>query len=502
MKKYLLTAIAALGLTLNACDDYLDINDDPNNPTESVLTTDLIFPTMEVNLASTYGNFLRIVGGYLSEQYSQMFGTGNYLSYSQFTISSTRTSGMCYTQLFMRVISTGESVIRKAEADGDWGTYLAAKTLRAFAYSTLVDCYGEVPYTEAIAGISQPHYDDGRTIYDGIIAELDEALAKVSPAAKVCTNFIYPGESANNWIRFANALKLKLYTRISNVDDKALDKIAEIIKEGNLPVADVALKDCWTSEAGAENPFYAEEFATNFGSTQSNVIANIAIVGTMQRADYTDPRLAAFFEPNSEGGYRGGLSGTNFSTASGVFNDKSFNRPVASYDMPVFFITLSEIEFMKAEYYARKGDAANAKTYYENAITASFATAGVSGAAENIAYYPYDQNNWKKCIGLAKYLALSGTNNFESWCELRRLRYPEFDASVKMEDIFNPADKNSYDASVYKPGTLYTPYQVDHFVGGNQLLERFPYASASATNNPNAPVITDQTYTTKVFWAK
>lgn len=502
MKKYILTAIAALGLSLNACDDYLDINDDPNNPTESVLTTDLIFPTMEMNLASTYGNFLRIVGGYLSEQYAQTFGTTNYLSFSQFTMSSTRTSGMCYTQLFMRVISNGESVIKKAEAEEDWGTYLAAKTIRAFAYATLVDCYGEVPYTEAIAGISQPKYDDGRVIYDGIIAELDEALSKAQASSTVCTNFLFPGENANNWIRFANALKLRLYTRIANVDESALAKIEAIIKEGNLPAADISYKGCWSSEAGAENPFFAEEFATNFGSNQANVVANIAIVGTMQRADYTDPRLAAFFEPNSEGGFRGGLSGTNFSTAAGVFNDRSFNRPVASYDMPLCLITLSEIEFMKAEYYARKNDAANAKACYENGIKESFASAGVSGAEANIAYYPYDQANWKQSIGLAKYLSLSGTNNFESWCDLRRLRYPEFDKSITMVNIFNPADKNSYDATAYKPGTLYTPYQVDNFVGANKILERFPYASASATNNPNAPAITDDIYTKKVFWAK
>lgn len=503
MKKYILTAVAALSLSLTACDDYLDINNDPNNPTESNLTTSLIFPAMEMNLASSYGNFLRIVGGYLSEQYAQDFGTSNYVSFSQFTVSSTRTSDLAYTQLFLRVISTGQAVIEKAEAEEDWGTYLAAKTLRAFAYTTLVDCYGEVPYSEALAGITQPKYDDGRTVYDGIIAELDEALAKASNSSSVCTNFLFPGENAANWIRFANALKLKLYTRISNVDDAALTKIADLVADdkANLPKADVAFTGCWTSESGAESPFFAEEFATNFGATQVNVIANIALVGTMMRSDYTDPRLAAFFNKNNEGGYRGGLSGHNFSTAAGVFSDESFNRPVASYDMPVYLITLAEIEFFKSEYYARKGDAANAEKYYKSAIAASFAQAGVDGAEANAAYYPYNQANWKQSIGLAKYLALSGTNNFESWCELRRLRFPEF-SNVKSEDIFNPAVKTSYQASVYKPGTLYIPYQVDHFVGAGNLLERFPYASASATNNPNAPEITDAIYTTKVFWAK
>ena len=63
------------------------------------------------------------------------------------------------------------------------------------------------------------------------------------------------------------------------------------------------------------SPFYAEEFSSAWGSTQENVIANIAIIGTMQSSSYTDPRLAAFFETNDQGEYTGGVSGTNFSTS-------------------------------------------------------------------------------------------------------------------------------------------------------------------------------------------
>lgn len=500
MKKYILTAIAALGLSLSSCDDYLDINDDPNNPTESILSTDLILPVLDVNMASSYGNYLRIVGGYLSEQYAQSFGTSNYLTYSQFTISSTRTSALAYTQLYLRVISTGQSVLDKAKAEGDWGTYLAASVYRAFAFATLVDCYGETPYTECLAGVTQPKYDDGKDVYLAVIAELDEALSKVKAADHVSTNFLFPGENATNWIRFANALKLRMYTRMSAVDNSVAEKIADIIKDDNLPKADVALKGCWTSEAGSENPFFAEEFATNFGSTQVNVIANITLTGTMNQPAYTDPRLEAFFEPNDKGEFYGGISGSNFSTMAGIVSDKSFNRPVASYDMPVYYITLSDIEFYKSEYYARKGDAANAKACYENAIRASFATAGVAGADDNIAFYPYDQTNWQKSIGIAKYLATSGTDNFEAWCELRRLKFPEF-GKTPVTSIFNPSSK-VYAPENYTPGTLYTPYQVDELVGANTVLQRFPYASASATNNPNTPEITNDIYKKPVFWAK
>ena len=492
--------VAAFALSLASCDDYLDINNDPNAPSEDGLNTSLLLPAMEMNLAASYGNFLRIIGGYYSEQYAQSFGTSNYLSYSQFEMSATRSSALGYTQLYQRVVSSSVTVKNLAEKNNEWGTYLAATVLKAYACAAMVDCYDSIPYTESIAGVTQPKYDDGLTVYNGVIAEIDAALAKVSPNDDVATNFLFPHQKADKWIRFANALKLKLYSRISNVDNSVSSKIAELINS-DLPTADVAIKDCWTSSSGSENPYFAEEFATNFGATQVNVVANITVIGTMQQSDYTDPRLAAFFLPNDEGIYRGAVSGSNFSGFTGVFGGSSFNRPNVNYDTPLSLISLSEIEFFKAEYYARSGNHAEAKTSYENAIKESFKSAGVSGAEANIAKFPYDQSNWQKSIGVAKWLALSGVDNFEAWCEVRRLRYPAFNPQVSGNDLCQDATK-TYAPEKYVPGTLYTPIMVYSQVGANSLLERLPHAEASSTRNQNCPKGSKAIYTMPVFWAK
>lgn len=493
---------AAFALSLASCDDYLDINTDPNAPSEDGLNASLILPSMEMNLASSYGNFLRTIGGYYSEQYSQTFGTSNYLSYSQFEMSATRSSLLAYTQLYLRVVSSGETVKGLAEKNNEWGTYLAATVLKAYACAAMVDCYDSIPYTESVAGVTQPKYDDGLTVYNGVIAEIDAALAKVSPNDDVATNFLFPHQKADKWIRFANALKLKLYSRISNVDNSVASKIGGIIN-GDLPTADVAIKDCWTSSSGSENPYYAEEFATNFGSTQTNVVANIAIIGTMQQSDYTDPRMKVFFNPNDEGIYRGAVSGTNFTTFTGIFGGSSFNRPNMNYDTPLSLISLSEIEFFKAEYYARSGNNAEAKTHYENAVKESFKSAGLSEdeAKANIAKFPYDQSNWQKSVGISKWLALSGVDNFEAWCEVRRLRYPAFNPQVSGIDLCQESTK-TYAPEKYVPCTLYTPIMVFSQVGDNALLERLPHAEASATRNQNCPKGSKAVYTMPVFWAK
>ena len=505
MKKIAIISAIVMGVcTMSSCDSYLDINQNPNSPTESDMTTSVMLPAAEMNLAGSYGDFMRITGGYLAQHYAQLFGTSNYLGYSQFNVSATRSSSN-YTQLTSRALKSLETIRTLSKTDEEWGTYLAATALRAFIYQTLVDSYGEVPYTEALKGIDNPTpaYDDGLTIYQGIVAELDEALAKAEAGDPVATNFLFPDERADSWIKFANAVKLKILSRESGVQNVDA-QIGAIIAEGNLPDADVAYEGCWSNESGAMSPFYAEEFSSAWGSTQKNVIANIAIVGTMQQKDangdivYEDPRLAVFFETNNSGEYTGGISGSNFST-SRSYNASYWCRPVASYDMPVYLITKSEIEFFIAEYYARQGDAAQAEAHYNAAIEASFETAGVAGAAENIQQFPYDQTNYKKSIGIAKWIALAGVNNFEAWCEVRRLDYPAF-GTVKGSDMYNQTSDASYAPELYEPGTLYTPIMVFGQVGENHLLERWPYAESSSSRNSNTPDFPG--YTTPVFWGK
>lgn len=503
MKKLAIISTIILGLAATSCNNYMDINQDPNSPTESNMTPSIMMPAAEMGIAATYGNLLRIPAGYFTQHFAHQFGTSNYVDYSQFTMSPVR-SGSAYSQLYRVGLKNLLTIRNLAEKNEEWGTYLAATTLRCFALQALVDCYGSIPYTEAL-DISNPtpHYDEGEVVYAGLIEELNDALAKASATNPVATNFLYPGQTAANWIKFANALKLKILSRISGVQNVD-SQIGAIIAEGNLPTADVAYAGCWSNETGQMNPYYSEEFASSFGSTQINVIANIAIIGTMQQKDaegnivYSDPRLPAFFEKNGSGNFTGGVSGTNFST-SASYKTTYWCRPVASYDMPVYMITLSEIEFFISEYYARTGNSSAAAEHYAAAVAASFATAGVSGAADYVKQFPYDQSNYKKCLGIAKWVALAGTNDFESWCELRRLRYPTF-GTVSGTDIYNVGN-DTYKPELYQAGTLYTPIQVDGNIGSNNIIERWPYPSTSTASNSNAPSFSNSDYLKKMFWA-
>lgn len=496
-----------MGLAVTSCDSYLDINQNPNSPQESDMTPSILMPAAEMSLAASYGDLFRIPAGYHAQQFAQEFGTSNYLDYSRFTMSATRSS-TGYWQLMARTLKNLETIRKITTESEEWGSYLAATTLRAFSFQALVDAYGEVPFSEAFQGIDNPtpKYDSGKDIYAALIAELEDALSKATDNNQVATNFLFPGKRANVWIQFANSLLLKLMMRESGVVDVTA-KLDALVAKNNFITSDVAYAGCWKNESGQMSPYYAEEFSSAWGSTQINVIANIALVGTMQLKDtagevvYEDPRLGAFFNKNAAGEFTGGVSGTNFSTAADTYPANYWCRPKASYDMPVCLLTVSEVEFFLSEYYAKKNNADAAAAHYAAAVEASFASAGVKGAADYVEQYPYDQSSYKEVLGIAKWVALAGVNNFEAWCELRRLDYPAF-GTVKGTDIYDGENAESYHPERYQPGTLYTPIQVFGQVGANKILERWPYPSNSTTSNGNAPKFTDADYVKPVFWGE
>lgn len=493
MKKIILTLIAIATLSLSSCTKWLDINYSPNNPSAEQVNNDMIFPAAEMALSARYGDQLRIVGGYLSEHFAHFFGTSNYVAYSQFLVTPNQLDAT-YILLNAAAIANATTVRDNAEAEEDWGSYLAATCIRVFTYQVLVDALGEIPYSEAQKSDNlNPKYDEGKDIYAGLVEELNNALAKAKDGDAVVTNFLYPNEPAANWIKFANALKLKLLMR-ERAKVSVDDQLTALVNENNFPGSDVAWKGIWADEGGKGNPFYQEEFATYFGATQINVALNVALLNTMSA--YDDGRLAAFFSRNNDGEFWGSISGDNLSTSKN-FTSGKFCRPNMKYDSPVYLISLAEVNFFLSEYYHKVAkNEAKAKEYYEAAIQASFASASANGSGAAIAAWPYDGSD--KNLGVQKWIALSGTNNFEAWCELRRLGYPAF-GGKKAEDIYDFT--NDVMSSVaLTPGELYTPYKVDPVIGANALTQRLPYPTASTDYNSNHPELKPNS--TPVFWAE
>lgn len=495
MMKKLIFALASCVLGLTSCT--LDINDDPN--AISSAENDNIFPTAEMNLAATVGVGFNMYGGYNAEIYGQNAGCTNYLKYSQFEVTATNT-GSSYTQLYSRVLQQLKVVAEQSKNEP--GTYLAAMTLRAYTYQMLVDAYGETPYSEALTDLTQPKYDDGKDVYAGIIKELEDAKAAASASDAVCANILVGKTTAaaglaGDWIKFANSLLLKLYMRESKVVNNN-DKIAALIGEDNFIAADVVYNKCFGNAEGSYSPLFQEH-----KTIANDLTLNYAITATYAAQGVEDERLFALWNKGAKG-MIGSVSGTNLSSELPDANTADLAQPNYTFDMPVYLMTVAEVEFFKAEYYAILSvDHGKAEAAYKKAVAASFATADVAdvSAAVTSKAYPYDKANPMKNIGIQKWMHFASTlMGFEGWCELRRIGYPEFSNQSAMEIIGQDLANFSVSPLYYTPGTIYTPKSVFNLVGDKKLRQRFDYASTSTQYNNNVPATKNPT--TPVFWSK
>lgn len=133
-----------------------------------------------------------------------------------------------WSKAYSELIPDINLVIEKAEADG-FTTYAGvAKTMKAYVIFTLVDLFGDVPYSEAFGGTENPSpkADAGADVYGAGLALLDAALNDLKNPVGTVSNDLYYGGSAAKWIQLANTLKLRYYvnTKLVNSGNGATAK--------------------------------------------------------------------------------------------------------------------------------------------------------------------------------------------------------------------------------------------------------------------------------------
>lgn len=207
--------IAATTIAGTGCKKFLDVNKNPNSPTPSSVQLSMVLSAAERNisnnlaLGSGMGNTMAV---YVHQQTGRV-GADRYGAGAQ-----------GWDGLYSAIANLNVIIARGTE-EKKYKYVGIAKVLKAYAFSILVDVYGDVPFSEFDrfeAGITQPKFDKGATIYPKLfdllneaIADLDNPVANVGPSAD---DYIYKG-NVTNWKKAANTIKLKLYTQVRLVQD-------------------------------------------------------------------------------------------------------------------------------------------------------------------------------------------------------------------------------------------------------------------------------------------
>jgi hypothetical protein len=252
--------VAVLVSLLSACSDFLDINADPNNPTDVSLA--LLLPYSESSIVAAVDNS---AGGLTSHtqtimgQYTQRGFLNDYgLQPNDFAIA------ISWAQFYTEALTDLNLVISKGTQQQSWHYVGIAQVLEAYTYSVAVDLWGDVPFTEAGLGSANPFpaYDDGADVYAGIFTLLNDAIANFEKDAPAVTSDLFYGGDPDQWKKLAKTLKLKLLNQVRLVQNVSAEATA-LVNEGDL-ILDI--EDDWQLPYGTSispenrNPGFVQEW--------------------------------------------------------------------------------------------------------------------------------------------------------------------------------------------------------------------------------------------------
>lgn len=212
MKLYKSLFIGALGLAaLSSCDDYLDINTNPNTPSAESAQYQFRLPW-----CLHYSQAGNAIGAGVSTYFSGLLTTtaAREGGAARWNLSaSTRAANM--QQWFLVPCGANlKDLYDKAMAAGAYHYAACAKYMRAFGFMEMLDAFGECPYTEALGSATSPKYDNPKDVYLACIGELEEAIKLFSMTQEQGAVALSVGDNWNNgdvnkWIKYCNLLKAR-----------------------------------------------------------------------------------------------------------------------------------------------------------------------------------------------------------------------------------------------------------------------------------------------------
>lgn len=481
-------------LALSSCD--MDINENPNYPSSGDITPTLVFPAVVNSVVDVPGEQMFILGGFFVQYFEQRPEQNQYNEIAELHFDeSSDLFNRCYRTIYAGALQDIKDIEGKTT---NTANLFACKVMKALALQYMVDACSDAPYSEACMGSENPNpkWEDGATVYKGVLAEVDEAEAALTGETMDMTDPLLGGDLAK-WKQLANALRLRMYLRLidGGVDASTYTaKVKTIVTNGELPAGDVTY-DVYSDAEGQYNPWYGSVFALG----TNNYCAAHPLIAYYQATN--DPRIGYAILPATATSKYVGLMPGSRTLYQDWDGTKMYNKDVSTINtdvaraMPVYVFTKSEIDFLKAEVELRfNNNAAAAKADYEAGVKADFASRGVDGASDFLAGAKVNfdaqasDNDKLKLIYMQKWAAYFYRNHMEAWSEMRRTDVP-VQSPMTTEQAYK--DPTSYTAGdVFSPGLNY--------YGNGKTCKRLPYPSSARKLNKNTPAV--KTLADPVFW--
>jgi hypothetical protein len=258
---YKITMIAALAVA-SGCQDFLDINDNPNAPTQ--VSASKLLPSVQLAVTYAVDNGAGGLSSYTSFMTHQYVVRGNMNDYQPQAIDFP--VAVSWANFFTNALPDIQKIIDQSTEAENWQYVGIAQILKAYSYSVMVDMWGSVPYFGAAKGAGDlyPAFDPGDKIYDDLFLLLDEGIKNVAKTTvvKPAADDLFYGGNMDRWRKLAKTLKLKLYNQIRLVKNVSA-QVNELITENDMIGAsadDFQMKFGTSFSPDNRNPGYTQEW--------------------------------------------------------------------------------------------------------------------------------------------------------------------------------------------------------------------------------------------------
>lgn len=266
-KQFLIVLSCTLGiLFLGGCNKQLSpLLNNPSVPSPSAADPDLYLNNLQLSFKNFFQNATDITDQMTRQEI--MYGPTYYNAFQPTSFDG------IWSTAYESVFLTANTMIPIAEAKNETIHAGIAQVLKAYTMFTMVDLFGDVPYSQADQGVAvpNPQVDKGAAIYDSAEALLDSAIANFArkPSVKPANDLFYGGNAAN-WTALAKTLLLRAYVQTRLVDNTVAAKIASLITENNLinsPSQDFVFSYSTHSQApDARSSHYVANYGTDNGA--------------------------------------------------------------------------------------------------------------------------------------------------------------------------------------------------------------------------------------------
>jgi hypothetical protein len=355
-----------------------------------------------------------------------------------------------------------------AQATGDSSWLGIAKIWEALTIGTASAMWGDIPYSEAIAGKTSPVLDQRFTILASLQTLLDQAIAELtngSGSGPGDADLVFGGDNAK-WIKAAYTLKARYYMATAEAlgapaYTAALAAAANGISD---PTGAGDFSSFHTTATSERNMWAQFQTSSGFGT---DLEAGRALVDFMNTQN--DPRRASYFCPNAD--KTGGLphyGGDDFNNAPAAGTVSLFVCQPARFgdNARIPYVSYAENELILAEANATAkvnggggGDDALALTHLNNARTfanRTYATPHPPAGSDSLPVLAGTGAPLFTAIMNEKWIAMF--QNMESMSDYRRTCIPDITPSHNTQGftkvpgrLFYPQNERNVNTNIPDP---------------------------------------------------